>query len=106
MTVGLSHYLVFAGALFAIGLFGVLTRKNAIGVLMGLELMFNAVNVNLAAFSRYGSFSAPGAAAGQIFPLFIIAVAAAEAAVGLAIIVCLFRTSGSVAVDEADTLKG
>lgn len=104
--VGLTHYLVLAFLLFCVGLYGVLTRRNAIGVLMGLELMFNAVNINLVAFSRSSNFSSASQAAGQVFAVFILAVAAAEAAVGLAIVVCLYRNSGSIQVDEADKLKG
>ncbi len=106
MTVSLSHYLILALLLFGIGLYGVLTRRNAICVLIGLELMFNAVNINLAAFSRTSVFSAGSQAAGQIFAIFVMAVAAAEAAVGLALVICLYRNYGSIQVDEADNLKG
>lgn len=103
--VGLRHCLVFAALLFAVGLYGVLTRRNAIGILMALELMLNAVNVNLIAFWRYG----PGpreSLNGQMFAVFVITMAAAEAAVGLAIILALFRLRRTVNADEVNLLKG
>ena len=83
--VPLTWYLVLAAALFAIGMFGVLARKNAVAVLMGVELMLNAVNINLVAFWRYGSPDPIANQAGIVFALFVITLAAAEAAVGLAI---------------------
>ncbi|MBI2265702.1 MAG: NADH-quinone oxidoreductase subunit NuoK [Armatimonadetes bacterium] len=99
---GLDHVLLMGALLFSIGLYGVLTRRNAIAVLMAVELLFNAVNINLVAFSRYIT---PSLMTGQIFALFIIAVAAAEAAVGIALILCLYRHRRSVYVDEADELQ-
>jgi NAD(P)H-quinone oxidoreductase subunit 4L len=103
MMVGLAHYLVLAAALFSIGVWGVLTRRNAIGVLMSLELMFNAVNINLVAFGR---FLAPGHLTGQVFAVFVITIAAAEATIGLAIVLLLFRRFGRISVDEINLLKG
>lgn len=99
----LSWYLTLAAALFAIGLFGALARRNAVGVLMGVELILNAVNINLIAFWRYGN---PMQLTGQLFSIFVIAVAAAEAAVGLALIIAIYRIRGTVNLDELDTLKG
>jgi len=100
MNVSLIHYLVLGAILFSIGVYGVLTRRHAIGVLMSIELIFNAVNINLVAFARNA-----GDIAGQAFALFIIAVAAAEASVGLALIIMIYRNFKSVNVDEIDLLK-
>ena len=100
--VPLSWYLVFAAALFAIGLFGVLARKNAISILMGIELMLNAVNVNLVAFWRYRT---PEVIAGQVFAVIVFAVAAAEVAVGLALFISVYRRRHTVVADEIDMLK-
>ncbi len=102
MAIDLSWYLLLAGALFCIGLYGALSRRNAVGILMGIELMLNAVNINLVAFWRYGVV---GEMAGQVFALFIITVAAAEAAVGLALIIAIFRTRKTVNADEVDMLR-
>lgn len=98
----LSWYLLFAAGLFCIGLFGVLSRKNAVAILMGIELMLNAVNVNLIAFWRY---LAPAGIAGQAFAIMVFAVAAAEVAVGLALIISVYRRHDTVAADEIDMLK-
>ncbi len=98
----LSWYLIFAAALFSIGLYGVLARKNAIAILMGIELMLNAVNVNLVAFWRYGDL---GAITGQAFAVIVFAVSAAEVAVGLALVIALYRRRETVAADEIDMLK-
>ncbi|MGI9951058.1 NADH-quinone oxidoreductase subunit NuoK [Moorellaceae bacterium AZ2] len=98
----LSHYLALAGLLFAVGLFGALAKKNAVAVLMGIELMLNAVNINLVAFNR---FLNPGEVTGQVFAIFVIVVAAAEVAVGLAIVINLYRRRLATNVDEADWLK-
>lgn len=98
----LSYYLIFAAALFSIGLYGVLARKNAIAILMGIELMLNAVNVNLVAFWRYGN---PQMMAGQVFAVMVFAVAAAEVAVGLALFISIYRRRKTVAADEIDLLK-
>jgi len=98
----LSWFLIFAAALFCIGLYGVLVRKNAIAILMGVELMLNAVNINLLAFWRY---RAPETVVGQAFAVIVFAVAAAEVAVGLALIISLYRRRHSVVADEIDLLK-
>jgi NADH-quinone oxidoreductase subunit K len=98
----LSWYLIFAAALFCIGLFGVLARKNAIAILMGVELMLNAVNVNLVAFWRYRT---PDGIAGQAFAVIVFAVAAAEVAVGLALIISIYRRRNTVVADDIDLLK-
>jgi NADH-quinone oxidoreductase subunit K len=100
--VPLSWYLIFAAALFSIGLFGVLARKNAIAILMGVELMLNAVNVNLVAFWRYVT---PQAISGQAFAVMVFAVAAAEVAVGLALFISIYRRRNTVAADDIDLLK-
>ena len=98
----ISWYLIFAAALFCIGLFGVLARRNAIAILMGIELMLNAVNVNLIAFWRY---TTPEKIDGQVFAGIVFAVAAAEVAVGLAIFISVYRLRGTVSADEIDLLK-
>jgi NADH:ubiquinone oxidoreductase subunit K len=98
----LSWFLIFAAALFCIGMFGVLSRKNAIAILMGIELMLNAVNINLVAFWRY---RAPEFIAGQAFAVIVLAVAAAEVAVGLALIISVYRRHRTVAADELNLLK-
>jgi NADH-quinone oxidoreductase subunit K len=97
----LSAYLALAGLVFAIGLFGVLTRRNAIGILLGIELMLNAVNINLVAFSRFGA-----GLAGLVFALFTIAITVAEVAVGLAIVIMIFRVRRTVEADHLDLLRG
>ena len=102
--VPLSWYLVLAAFIFSCGLYGTLARRNAIAVIMGIELMLNAVNVNLIAFWRHGML--PERLDGQIFALFVIAVAAAEAAVGLALIISIYRNRKTVNLDELDLLKG
>nr|WP_309501814.1 NADH-quinone oxidoreductase subunit NuoK [uncultured Roseovarius sp.] len=100
--IGLEHYLAVAAALFVIGIFGLfLNRKNVIILLMSIELMLLAVNINLVAFSSYA-----GDLVGQVFTLFILTVAAAEAAIGLAILVCFFRNRGSIAVEDVNVMKG
>lgn len=98
----LSWYLIFAAALFCIGLYAVLARRNAIIILMGIELMLNAVNVNLVAFWRYVT---PQVIAGQVFAVMVFAVAAAEVAVGLAIFISLYRRRNTIAADEVDLMK-
>ena len=100
----LSGYLLVAALLFSIGLAGALTRRNAILVLIGIELMLNAANLNFIAFWRYGPHAAAGT--GVIFVLFTIAVAAAEAAVGLALVIALHRHRKSIRLQEANTLRG
>ncbi len=99
----LSWYLIVAAALFCIGLFGVLARKNAVGILMGIELMLNAVNINLVAFWRYLYSSTPD---GVVFVIIVIATAAAEVAVGLAIIISIYRKKSTVMADDITELKG
>lgn len=101
--VPLSWYLIVAAALFCIGLYGTLSRRNAIAVLMGVELILNAVNINLIAFNRYIT---PKDVAGQVFAIFVLAVAAAEAAVGLALMIGIYRTRDTVNLEELDLLKG
>ncbi len=99
----LAWYLIVAAALFSIGVYGVLARRNAIAVFMGIELMLNAVNLNLLAFWRYVQ---PADLSGQMFAIIVITVAAAEAAVGLALIIAVYRTRRTVHVEELDTLRG
>jgi len=102
MSVGLEHYLAVAAILFTIGVFGIfVNRKNVIVILMSIELILLAVNINLVAFSAY-----LGNVQGQIFALFVLTVAAAEAAVGLAVLVTFFRNRGNIAVDTAGLMKG
>ena len=102
MTVGLEHYLTVAAILFAIGLLGIfLNRRNVIIILMSVELILLAVNINFVAFSAY-----LGDLVGQVFALFILTVAAAEAAIGLAILVAYFRNRGTIAVEDVNLMKG
>jgi NADH-quinone oxidoreductase subunit K len=103
MDVGLSHYLVLSAVLLSVGLYGVLSRRNAVAVLMSMELMLNSVNIALVAMSRYLPQVAAG---GQVFALFVITVAAAEAAVALALLIAIYRTSGNVDVEQANGLQG
>jgi NADH:ubiquinone oxidoreductase subunit K len=98
----LSWYLIFAAGLFSIGLYGVLARKSAIAILMGIELMLNAVNVNLVAFWRYRT---PEMMGGQVFAVIVFAVAAAEVAVGLALFISVYRQRNTIAADEIDLMK-
>jgi len=102
MAIPLSWWLTVAAALFAIGLYGVLSRRNAIGVLLGIELMLNAANINLVAFWRYVT---PQALTGQVFAIFVIGIAAAEVAAGLAIIISAYRRRRTVVVDDLDTMR-
>ncbi len=102
LDVGIEHYLTLASALFTLGVFGIfLNRKNVIVILMCIELMLLAVNINFVAFSAY-----MGDLTGQVFTMIILTVAAAEAAIGLAILVVFFRTKGSIAVEDISELKG
>ncbi|MFK7840250.1 MAG: NADH-quinone oxidoreductase subunit NuoK [Bdellovibrionales bacterium] len=102
LEVGLTHYLTLAAILFTIGVFGMfLNRKNVIVILMSVELMLLAVNINFVAFSSY-----LGDLVGQVFTLFILTVAAAEAAIGLAILVVFFRNKGTIAVEDIADMKG
>jgi len=100
--ISLPHYLTVSAALFTLGLLGVLTRRNAVNVLMGIELILNSANVNLVAFSRYGT----GNLQGQLFAVFVIVIAAAEVAVALAIVLTLYRLRRTPNLDEADFLRG
>lgn len=100
--VPLSHYLFLSAVIFCIGLYGVFTRRNAIGILLSLEIMLNAVNINLVAFSK---FTDPPAITGQIFVIFTIGLAAASAVVGLAIIVAIYRNYKTIFVDRINLMK-
>ena len=102
MTIGLGHYLTVAAIIFTIGVFGIfINRKNVIVILMSVELILLAVNINLVAFSSFG-----GDLVGQVFALLILTVAAAEAAIGLAILVVYFRNRGTIAVEDINMMKG
>ncbi|MGZ9097981.1 MAG: NADH-quinone oxidoreductase subunit NuoK [Micavibrio sp.] len=102
MEIGLSHYLTLAALLFTLGVFGIfLNRKNVIVILMSIELMLLSVNINFVAFSSFLEDLT-----GQVFTMFVLTVAAAEAAIGLAILVAFFRNKGSIAVEDISTLKG
>lgn len=98
---GLQAYLTLAAVIFCIGLFGVVTRRNTIGILLGIELMLNAVNINLVAFARFHAD-----ATGMIFTVFTICITVSEAALGLAIVILLFRIRRTVMADHLDLLKG
>ena len=100
--IGLEHYLIVAAALFVIGIFGIfLNRKNVIVILMSIELMLLAVNINFVAFSAYAQDLV-----GQVFTMFVLTVAAAEAAIGLAILVVFFRNRGTIDVEDVNAMKG
>ncbi len=101
MEIGLSHFLVVGALVFAAGMFCVLTRRNAIGVLMGVELILNSANINYVAFSRYSAVNYDG----QVFAIFVVMLAAAEAAIGLAIVLGIFQTFHTIDVDATDTLR-
>jgi len=98
---GLNAYLTLAAVVFSIGLFGVMTRRNTVGILLGIELMLNAVNINLVAFSRFH-----GHVTGMVLTLFAICITVAEVALGLAIVILLFRTRKTAMADHVDWLKG
>src|SRR5262249_39597703 len=102
-AVTLAHYMALSAVVFAIGVFGALTRRNIIGILMSIELMFNAANINLAAFNR---FLHPGPVVGQALALFFITIAAAEIVGGLALVLAIYRNTDTVYVEEFDLLKG
>jgi NADH-quinone oxidoreductase subunit K len=101
-VIGLSHYLVVSVVVFLLGLYCVLTRRNAIGILMGVELILNSANINYIAFARYSSNGYDG----QVFAIFVIMLAAAEAAIGLAIVLGIYQTFQTIDVDATDTLRG
>lgn len=100
--IGLTHYLILSSILFCVGLFGVLSRRNAILILMGIELMLNAVNINLISFAK---FITPQILEGQIFAVFVIVVAASEVAVGLALILSIYRLRETIFIDEINLMK-
>ena len=102
MSVGLEHYLILSAVLFSIGLYGALAKRNAIVILMCIEIMLNAVNIAMVAFSRY---IVPAMLTGQIFAIFIIVVAAAEAAVGLAIVISIYRNRETIESTDIDLMK-
>jgi NADH:ubiquinone oxidoreductase subunit K len=111
MTVGLHHYLVLSAFVFACGLLTILLKRNAIGILMGVELVLNAANINLVALNRYWHGGAAGGTGkplldGQVFALFVIVIAAAEAAVALAIFLNFYNNYSSIDVEKANKLKG
>lgn len=101
MAIGLAHYLVVGAVLFGLGLYTVLTRRNAISILMGVELILNSANINYVAFSHYSA----GNVEGQIYAIFVIMLAAAEAAVGLAIVLAIFQIFHTIDVGAAETLR-
>ncbi|MCZ2126456.1 MAG: NADH-quinone oxidoreductase subunit NuoK [Anaerolineales bacterium] len=98
----LSWYLILAAALFCVGLFGMLTRRNVVAILFGIELMLNAVNINLVSFWRYGEITSMS---GQVFTIIVFAVAAAEVSVGLALVISAYRRRNTIVADELDMLK-
>jgi NADH:ubiquinone oxidoreductase subunit K len=102
MTIGLEHYLILSAILFSIGLYGALAKHNAIVILMSIEIMLSAINIALAAFSRY---IVPIALTGQVFALFAMAIAAAETAVGLAIIIAIYRNKETIDANKIDLMK-
>ncbi|GMU96279.1 NADH-quinone oxidoreductase subunit NuoK [Ignavibacterium album] len=101
VTVGLTHFLVISTLLFSMGIYAIITRKNAVMVLMGVELILNSANINFIAFSRFGNFGFNG----QLIALFVIVLAAAEAAIALAIVLNIYKNLSTVNVDEVDNLK-
>lgn len=105
MSVGLEHYLVLASILFCIGIYGALTKRNAVVILMCIEIMLNAINITLVAFSKY-LVEDVVLLSGQIFVIFVLVVAAAEAVVGLAIIMAIYRSRRTIDPDEIDLMKG
>ncbi|MFQ6675842.1 MAG: NADH-quinone oxidoreductase subunit NuoK [Fidelibacterota bacterium] len=98
---GLTTYLIIGAALFSLGLYGVITRRNGVAVLMGVELILNAANVNFVAFARFGGMNLSG----HVFALFVIIMAASEVAVALAIIINIYNNLGTINIDDARTLK-
>lgn len=101
LNVGLTHFLIISVILFSLGMYGVITRKNAVMVLMGIELILNSANINFIAFAKFGNFGLQG----QVMALFVIVLAAAEAAIALAIVLNIYKTISNINVDEIDTLK-
>ena len=107
-SIGLPHFLIVGAALFALGMVTVVTRRNAVGILMGVELILNAANVNLVAFNRYSHGSVGGglSLSGQVFAIFVIVLAAAEAAVALAIFLNFYNNFATIDVERATNLRG
>ena len=101
LSIGLTHFLVISVVLFSLGIYGVITRRNAVMILMGIELILNSANINFIAFARFGNFGLQG----QIIALFVIVLAAAEAAIALAIVLNIYKTISNINVDEIDTLR-
>ncbi|MCH7772952.1 MAG: NADH-quinone oxidoreductase subunit NuoK [Bacteroidetes bacterium] len=101
LNVGLTHFLVISVTLFSLGMYGVITRKNAVMVLMGIELILNSANINFIAFAKFGNYGLQG----QIIALFVIVLAAAEAAIALAIVINIYKTITNINVDEIDSLR-
>ncbi len=101
LNVGLTHFLVISVTLFSFGMYGVITRKNAVMVLMGIELILNSANINFIAFAKFGNYGLQG----QIIALFVIVLAAAEAAIALAIVINIYKTITNINVDEIDSLR-
>jgi len=101
LNIGLTHFLVISVVLFSLGIYGVITRRNAVMILMGIELILNSANINFIAFARFGNFGLQG----QIIALFVIVLAAAEAAIALAIVLNIYKTISNINVDEINTLK-
>lgn len=102
MQVSLEHYLLLGAILFCVGLYGALAKRNAVAILMSIELMLNAVNINLVAFANYLK---PTSLTGQVFTIFVITIAAAEAAVGLAIVLAIYRTHRTISIEDVDLMK-
>lgn len=102
MSITLNHYLLLSAILFCLGLYGALSKKNAVAILICIELMLNAVNINLVAFTK---FLTPGFVVGQVFAIFVIVVAACEVAIGLAIIISIYRDRSTTEVENLDWLK-
>ena len=103
--VGLPHFLTVAAILFALGILGIVTRRNAVMLLMGIELVLNAANINLVAFSRYSAASGAAVMTGQVASIFVIVLAACEAAVALAIVLNIYKRFSTINVDEVDMLR-
>jgi NADH-quinone oxidoreductase subunit K len=101
MEIGLNHYLVLGAVLFGLGLYAMISRRNAVLVLMGIELILNAANINLVAFSKYGNLGVDG----QVIAIFVMILAVAEAAIALGIILNLYNNFATVDIDEANTMK-
>jgi len=101
LNVGLTHFLFISVVLFSLGMYGVITRKNAVMVLMGIELILNSANINFIAFAKFGNFGLQG----QVMALFVIVLAAAEAAIALAIVINIYKTITNINVDEIDSLR-